>query len=76
MGKSLKINVKPRFGILKVGKNRSLTYGIKNSHPEVTYFHINGTLELNGYNNEFANGCKIYVRKGGVLSLNGDVLLQ
>ncbi len=75
-GKCLKINIKPKFGMLKVGKNQSLAYGIKNSHPEVTYFQINGALELNGYNNEFANGCKIYVKKGGKLSLNGDVLLQ
>lgn len=75
-GKCLKINVKPKFGMLKVGKNHSFTYGAIGGHPEVTYFRINGTLELNGYNNELANGCKVYVWEGGRLILNGNILLQ
>lgn len=72
----VELKVKPRFGLLMIGKNRSLSYGPKGYHTDVTYFKLNGVLELRGYNNEFANGCKIYIKKGGRLVLNNDLLLQ
>lgn len=70
------LNVKPRFGVLKIGENQSLTFGVRGSHREVSYFCLNGSLIINGYNNYFANGCKIYIKKRGKLTLNGDILLQ
>lgn len=72
----LKINVKPQMGMLVVGRNLSNTYGVPGSHAETTYMNIKGVLELNGYNNTFANGCKIFISKGARLILKRDVLLQ
>lgn len=75
-GTQLIINTKPEFKMLEVGMNHSFTYGSVGGHPEVTYFRLNGTLELNGYNNVFANGCKIYIWEKGRLVLNGNILVQ
>lgn len=70
------LSTEPRFGILQVGENHSLTYGIRGSHSELTYFRLSGVLDLNGCNNIIANGCRIYIKKGGRLSLNGNTILQ
>lgn len=75
-GGVIRLNVEPRFGVLKVGLNQAYTYGKKDSHVDVTYLRCNGTLELNGYDNFIANGCKIYVKRGGRLSICGNLLLQ
>lgn len=75
-GGKVQLNIEPSFGLLVIGINHSLTYGIKGSHTDVTYFRISGTLIINGYNNTFANGCKIYIKNGAYLCIGGNVLIQ
>ncbi len=72
----INLNIKPCFGVLRIGENQSLSYGIKGSHSELTYFRLSGVLDIDGYNNNWANGCKVYVKRGGELSLNGNLLLS
>lgn len=75
-GGKVELNVKPCFALLTIGRNQSLTFGERGSHTDVTYFRISGTLIINGYNNTFANGCKIYIKKSGCLCLQGNILIQ
>ena len=75
-GGKVELNVKPSFALLIIGRNQSLTFGERGSHTDVTYFRISGTLIINGYNNTFANGCKIYIKKSGCLCMQGNNLIQ
>lgn len=75
-GGDIMLNVKPRYGILKIGDNNSWTYGIKRKPTEVTYICINGTLKINGDNISILNGCKVYIKKKACLSLSKDIIIS
>lgn len=76
VGGVILLNVKPRFGILRIGDNLSWTCGLKRKAVEVSYMCINGTLEITGEKCLFSNGCKIYIKKGGRLILHGNLLVN
>ena len=73
---SVNLGVIPHFGVLRIGENHSLTYGTRGSHSDMTYFRLSGVLDINGYNNIIANGSKVYVKKSGRLTLNGNLIIQ
>lgn len=62
-----KFNGEPRFGIVRIGFNRSYNNGCP------CHISIDGTMEVNGNgNHSFGAGCRLVVKKSAILEIGND----